>query len=264
MRVRGYADATPCWWELVCSDRDAAASFYGELLGWQRSEDGVAFRVNEYAVAGLSAAPSVQPAYWLTYINTEDVSAAVGRVTSAGGTVLSPPAQVGTRGHSAVVADREGARFGMWQRGSFAGAQLVNEAGTVCWSELACRDAAGAASFYGSVFGWSDNGGIASGLNYLEWVAAGRTVARLAVLNGQVGAEEAAAGGPASGVRAQWRPIIEVDDCEQAVARCLELGGRVHVGPLDLDVGRYAQLFDPQNATFGVIELTQRIRDLVR
>ena len=54
----------------------------------------------------------------------------------------------------AVFADPTGAVFGIWQPGTFAGAELVNEYGTCGWNELGTRDTAAAKEFYGAVFGW--------------------------------------------------------------------------------------------------------------
>ena len=45
-----------------------------------------------------------------------------------------------------------------------------------------------------------------------------------------------------------------------AVQRCLDLGGRVLQGPVDLLVGRYTRLVDPLGATFSVIELIPELR----
>ena len=63
----------------------------------------------------------------------------------------------------AVFADPTGAVFGIWQPGTFLGAELVNEPGALAWNELNTRDLAGAKEFYGAVFGWafedSDDGG---------------------------------------------------------------------------------------------------------
>ena len=54
----------------------------------------------------------------------------------------------------AVFTDPEGAEFRVWQAKQNKGAQLVNEPGSLNLNGLNTRDAAGAKSFYGSVFGW--------------------------------------------------------------------------------------------------------------
>ena len=49
-------------------------------------------------------------------------------------------------GRMAVFTDPGGAVFGVWQPGSFVGAELVNEPGGIAWNELNTRDLAGAKS----------------------------------------------------------------------------------------------------------------------
>jgi len=48
VRIRGYADGTPCWARLRSADRDSAAAFYGGLFGWRL--DGDEFRRGEAVV----------------------------------------------------------------------------------------------------------------------------------------------------------------------------------------------------------------------
>ena len=63
-------------------------------------------------------------------------------------------------------------------------------------------------------------------------------------------------------VPAHWRTTLEVATLDWTVERCRDLGGRIGFGPLDVVVGRYAQLVDVQGAAFGVIELIPELRGL--
>ncbi len=54
----------------------------------------------------------------------------------------------------AIFADPPGAVLGLWQPGQHTGAQVANEPGAYCWSELITTDLDGAKAFYGAVFGW--------------------------------------------------------------------------------------------------------------
>src|SRR4029079_9020157 len=81
-------------------------------------------------------------------------AATAAAVREAGGSVIVKPMAVMDLGAMAVFADPDGAGFGIWQPGTFAGAGVVNEAGALSWNELNTRDAEGAAAFYGTVFGW--------------------------------------------------------------------------------------------------------------
>jgi uncharacterized protein len=256
VRIRGYAPATPCWSELASSDPDAAATFYSGLFGWRPEAAGVGtvvFTLGDLAAAGLAPASGPgQPSAWLTYISTEDIAATVESAVSAGGTVLHPPAEVGPRGQLAMVADPEGAVFALWQAGSFRGAQVANEPGAVCWSDMATRNIAGAAAFYGKVFGWVEQeGGLPTQFEYWEWSVNNRVVGGVSPMGDHYPAE----------VPAHWRTTFEVADCAEIVARCAELGGQVAFGPMeDPVVGRFAQLLDPQGGSFSVVELVPALR----
>jgi len=241
VRIRGYADGTPCWARLRTADPEAAAAFYAGVFGWRL--DGEVFRRGDAVVAGLEAGPG---AGWLTYFASDDIAALAGRVVDCGGTVVRPRS-VGTRGSAALFRDPAGAEFGGWQRGTLAGAQIGVEPDTVCWSELVTGDEPGAECFYGKVFGWSAQTGVlAPERGYREWQGNGRVVAGLV---------------PASGAEpARWRTTVEVLEVTAAVQRCLDLGGRVLQGPVDLLVGRYTRLVDPLGATFSVIELIPELR----
>ena len=53
---------------------------------------------------------------------------------------------------------------------------------------------------------------------------------------------------------AYWLGYFAVEDCDAAVAKVQELGGRAFGAPRRLEgVGRFAVVADPQGATFGVI-----------
>lgn len=255
MRVRGYAPATPCWAELICGDPAAAVTFYEGLFGWQAktSEIGTTFfTLRDLAVAGVSPAPAPGPAAWLPYISTDDVDTTVANVASAGGNVLSQPVDMGPLGRAAVLTDAEGAVLGLWQRGTFAGAQVVSEPGAVCWSEVASWDRDGAATFYGKVFGWVDLAGqLDVGFPYREWHVGNRVVGGLTPMVDPPFPPD---------TPPHWRITVEVDVCADIASRCTALGGQVLAGPMDVGVGHYAQILDPQGGTVGVIELRPQFR----
>lgn len=258
MRVRGYAPATPCWAVLRSGDVGRAADFYGGVFGWTTAtHDGATvFMLRDLAVAGLTeisatAGPAEQRPGWLTHISTDDIDATSHRVVDAGGTVLRPATDVGERGRSAVFADSLGAVFGVWQRGTtagaaFAGAQVVDEPGAVTWSEVVTRDTPATAAFYGNVFGWTKQVGTATAEHeYYEWLAANRVVGGISMMDG---------GHYPPGTPPHWRTILQVDDCARVVGRTAELGGSVLAGPLDAGIGQAAYIADPTGGTLLVVE----------
>ena len=67
---------------------------------------------------------------------------------------MTDPFDVMDAGRMAVVTDPEGAAFCVWQAKQHRGARIVNEPGSLNFNSLNTRDAEGAKSFYGAVFGW--------------------------------------------------------------------------------------------------------------
>lgn len=249
MRVRGYAPATPCWAEYMTADPAGAAAFYSGLFGWTPGE---VFALDGRAVAGLLPGEPGRQSSWLCYVSAVAAEDGVAAVLDAGGSVLVPAHDRGPRGRAALVADSAGAVFGLWQRGTSGGAEAAAEPATMCWTEVVTWDEASAVEFYGKAFHWAERKSeLAEGVDHIEWYVDSRTVGGLSVMD-----ERYPAGTPA-----HWRVTFEVEDCAATIARCLELGGSVLTGPLDLPVGHYALLADPQGGTFGVIALSDAILD---
>lgn len=124
------------------ADGDAAASFYGELFGWETVSGGPPEQTGGYrmfmqdgkAVAGLMAQDDV-PTVWSTYFSVDDADTAAAQIGEAGGTTQVGPLDVMDLGRMGFFSDPGGAMFGIWQPGTFAGTEL--EPGTVgvrCWS----------------------------------------------------------------------------------------------------------------------------------
>ncbi len=175
-----YTPGTPCWVELSGTpDIEASESFYRELFGWEMPELPNSAELGGYRrakkngkdVAGVSPRMEEgQPTVWATYVSVEDAEATLAKVTEAGGEPIAEPMDVMGLGTMAVFTDPTGAVCGIWQPGTFAGAELVNEPGAFGWNELGTRDAEGAKAFYGAVFGWGtrehDMGEMGT---YTEW-----------------------------------------------------------------------------------------------
>lgn len=256
-----YTPGTPCWVELATPDIEASASFYGELLGWEIPEMPNSAELGGYRRAKLNGkdvagvAPLMQegqPPSWNTYVSVADARATLAAVGEAGGQVMVEAMDVMGLGTMGVFTDSTGAVCGVWQPGTFAGAQLVNEYGTFGWNELGTRDAAGAKEFYGAVFGWSfedqDMGDMGT---YTIFKVGDQAVGGMLDITGRVPDE----------VPAHWLVYFTVEDTDGAVETVKAGGGGVRFGPIDIPVGRFAVLADPAGAVFAVMQPTQETLD---
>src|SRR5258708_16668359 len=161
MLSTNFVDGAPVWADLGAPDVARAAEFYGWVFGWKFESAGTdaggygMFTHDGKAVAAAGplteqgAAPS-----WTLYFRTSDADATAGAVRKAGGTVRAEPADVMSEGRFAQFTDPAGAMFAVWQPGNTKGLGAVNDPGTLCWTELATPDVAGAKSFYSDVLRW--------------------------------------------------------------------------------------------------------------
>lgn len=249
-----YTPGTPCWVELGTPDIEAAAAFYGDLFGWEIPELPNSAELGGYRrakkggkdIAGVSPLMSEgQPPAWSTYISVADAAATLAAVAEAGGQVIVEPMDVVGLGTMGVFTDPTGAVCGVWQPGTFAGAELVNEPGAFTWNELGTRDPAAAKAFYSTVFGWGvDEQEMGPGATYVVWKVGDASVGGMFDLTGQAPDE----------VPAHWRTYFSVEDLDASLATLKGGGGSVVVDPMDTPVGRFAAVTDPAGALFTLIQ----------
>jgi predicted enzyme related to lactoylglutathione lyase len=240
-------------------DFDAAQAFYRDLLGWEIPEQENSAQLGGYRRAQLNgrdvagASPVMQdgqPCEWNTYISVEDAEATTAKVREAGGTVIVEPMDVVGMGKMAIFTDPVGASFGIWEPGTFAGAELVNEDGAFAWNELETRDVAAARDFYTAVFDWTVSESDMGGTTYYAWMRGDAPVGGMTDISGRVPDE----------VPSHWLVYFNVPDVDAAVAAAEANGGGVTVGPIDLDMGRFAVLQDQFGAAFAAIAPTKEAR----
>jgi predicted enzyme related to lactoylglutathione lyase len=250
-----YAPGTPCWVDRGTPDLDAAEKFYGPLLGWEIPELPNSAEMGGYRRAkkgGKDVAGAMplmqegQPPAWSTYVAVADADATAAAVKDAGGSVISEPMDVMELGRMAIFADPTGAVFGIWQPGTFAGAELVNEPGALAWNELGTRDPGAAKAFYAAVFGWgfrdNDMGEMGT---YTEWLNGDDSIGGMMDVSGRLPDE----------IPAHWLVYFAVDDADAAVETVKSSGGGVSFGPIDIPAGRFAIATDPWGAAFAVIQM---------
>jgi uncharacterized protein len=250
-----YPAGTPSWIELSSPDTDAAAQFYGALMGWSATDAGPAesggyrmFQQGEANIAGLMGIMQEgQPTAWATYVSVADADETAAKVKAAGGTVVVDSMDVMDIGRMAVFVDPTGAVFGVWQPKSFTGADLVNEPNSLCWNEVLTRDADAGKAFYGAVFGWQGRppGFEGAPQTYTVWELDGKQVGGMMQMTEEYFPAE---------IPPHWSVCFAVADCDGIVARARELGATVTNEPMDMPIGRFAGLIDPQGASFTVMQ----------
>jgi uncharacterized protein len=115
------------WSSLITRNPDTDAAFYQTLFGYDVFElpaspgaQHLLFASQNYARASANSLPASKPdiyPYWLNYVRVEDADKMAAKVVALGGRVLVQPRLDRQGGKLAVVADPQGAAFGLleWQ-----------------------------------------------------------------------------------------------------------------------------------------------------
>jgi predicted enzyme related to lactoylglutathione lyase len=188
-----------------------------------------------------------QPTAWATYVSVADADQTADRVKAAGGSVMVSPMDVTDIGRMAIFADPTGAVFGVWQPKTFAGADLVNEPNSLCWNEVHTRDPERDKAFYSSVFGWAAGRPSFEGApeSYTVWELAGKPVGGMMQMTEEMFPPD---------VPPHWSVCFAVADIDATVAKARERGATVVAEPVDMPIGRFAAVIDPQGAWFTLMQ----------
>lgn len=245
--------------ELVTPDLASAKRFYGTLFGWTFRDQASAMapRAEAYidgvAVAGLSErrlrqGETRQPA-WLSVMAVADVDAADRIALAKGARVLAGPLEVPGRGRLAVLADPQGAVFGVMSSRRDDGQEALPAPGEWIWHTLFTNDHDAAVSFYQDLVDYevfpAPQADTTGGMPMQTILASGGY------------ARASANGMPSSwsGTHPHWLGYIRVADAAESAARAVALGGRLLVPPrVDRHGGRLAVIADPQGAPVGLLE----------
>jgi predicted enzyme related to lactoylglutathione lyase len=109
------------WNELMTTDPAAAFRFYSGLFGWEKSravdmgEMGTyqLFSHGEADIGGMMGLGHAPSPCWLPYFGVNGVSAAIGRIETAGGRLAHGPMEVPGGAFIAVAQDPQGAWFAL-------------------------------------------------------------------------------------------------------------------------------------------------------
>jgi predicted enzyme related to lactoylglutathione lyase len=246
-----YAPGTFSWADLTTTDQEGAKAFYGELFGWEATDNPVGdgayysmMTIGAATVAGVSLQPEQQaqagvPATWNSYITVESADAALARAKELGATVHADAFDVLDAGRMGVVQDPQGAYFLVWEPKNHIGASLVNAPGALSWNELASPEIETSAKFYSDLFGWAGEPIEGMEMPYLAVRTAG--------------------GGANGGIRPlmpdeppYWLVYFGCENTEQSLEKVEQLGGHKLAGPFPIGPGQVAVVSDPQGAVFAL------------
>ena len=245
------------WYELITPDPDAAKRFYDAVVGWNvgpPSQDEMQYREIKRSDGGFAGGVlrlsdemrehGARPA-WLGYIGVDDVDQSVAAIEQGGGKVLMPAFDIPNVGRIAMVADPQGAPFYVMRGASDedSDAFSTDQPQHVRWNELSTTDPDAAIDFYGSRFGWTQEGDMDMGeMGKYRFIQHGGTMIG-AVMPKMPDM-------PAS----LWSYYIGVDDIDRAAAAVTDGGGKILQGPMEIPGGEFAlNGLDPQGAAFGLV-----------
>lgn len=250
------------WYELMTTDADAAATFYGAVVGWKigprpESPGAQDYRMivradggNAGGVMGITddmEKGGARP-LWLGYLYTPDVGAAVEAIEADGGSAqmrMTLPV-----GEVAMVTDPMGAPFYVMTPVAPPGkpaavSDVFDTRATqrVRWNELASADLPRAKAFYAKHFGFEFNEVMSMG-PMGDYCFVDHGGVRLGAIMQK----------PAESPIGEWLFYFGVDSVA-AAKRAIEAGGgTVMMGPHAVPGGDWIVVAtDPQGAPFGVV-----------
>ncbi|MEV0220600.1 VOC family protein [Streptomyces sp. NPDC050704] len=240
----------PCWVSLTVCDLPAAEDFYRAVFGWEwRSGSmGEQFRIAQadgVPVAGIAAVASVyqMAVAWTPYFAVSSADEAVARSQERGGTTAVGPIAF-PPGRAALLADRDGASFGIWEGKLVTGWEAWRRAAPA-FVRLHTRDAFDAAIFYGEVLEWASELPGCCEVQYEDdevvLHSRGDVVARIH--------SQLPGAAPDPAVRPHWQVHFAVADVEACARAARHHGGAV-VERVPGSAG--AVLRDPDGARFSV------------
>lgn len=250
------------WYELVTGDADAAAAFYGNVVGWtlganEMPQAGMDYRMIERSDGGYAGGVltltdemiggGAKPG-WLGYIYVADVDTAAAAIEADGGVVQMQPITLEGVGRFAMVADPQGATFYLMTPDSAddeAGSTVftVDKPQTVRWNELVTPDDDAAVAFYGQHFGWGQEGAMPMGpMGDYRFLQSGETTIGAVMREGE--------NMPQPG----WSFYFGVEDIDRAARAVSDGGGRTLGEPQQIPGGEFSlHALDPQGAYLGLV-----------
>jgi predicted enzyme related to lactoylglutathione lyase len=244
---------SPIWTDLLSSDPDRAADFYGQLFGWTslRSSPEYGGYTNFYKhrqrVAGMVSNTSTTPDGWTVYLATQDADDTAASVLANEGRVIKH-SRIADAGTVVLFVDPTGAVAGAWQPSGHPGYDLASESGTAVWHELHTRDYRASLRFYGNVFDWSPTP-LGDTDEFRMSTVGAPSQALAAVYDATYLSEDDPS---------RWMVYFGVADPDETSELIRRLGGMMLDEITDSPYGRLGHAADPTGALFTIIEVGGR------
>jgi predicted enzyme related to lactoylglutathione lyase len=224
-----YTNGQIIWHELIAPDVDAARAFYPRIVGWTVDEmtvEGIDHSVlntpsgSAAAIVASGKRDGERPGAqgWVSYVKVDDVDAATDAALALNAsTLLSPRTATGV-GRFAILADPQGASFGLLRPDNENATSPTSESqtGRAGWHELYTADVDAACDFYAELFGWQRHQAFEMGpagtyqIISLDGFPLGGMMRR-----------------PDSVALPQWSPFFQVADIANAERSVREAGGTI-------------------------------------
>jgi predicted enzyme related to lactoylglutathione lyase len=252
------------WYELMTTNPDAAAEFYGSVVGWSVSAQpspeagGMDYRVIQRADGGLAGgvlrlteemqSGGARPC-WMPYLYTPDVDAKVAAIEEEGGKSLMPAMELPV-GRIAMVADPQDIPIYIMtpvppegKEDKVSDVFSETEVQRVRWNELASPDQNASMDFYARHFGFEFNEKMSMG-EMGDYCFIHHHGARLGAVAPLMNEQQPA----------MWLFYFGVPSIADAKTRIEAGGGQVMMGPMEVPGGEWIVIAnDPQGAPFGLV-----------
>ncbi len=254
--ITQHAPGTFCWPELATIDQSGAKAFYSALFNWETQDDdiggGEVYTMMSLQGRTLGALYNMRPEersqgippHWNSYVAVESADTSAAKAKALGGTILAEPFDVMDVGRMAIIQDPTGATFCIWEAKKHAGAAVLNEVGTLIWTELLTTDTARAQAFYTTLFGWKADAKPMGPMTYTIYQNGAAQAGGMMQIPKEMGP-----------IPSHWMVYFGVADADATATKTASLGGKIATAPHDVpNVGRFAVLQDPQGAYFAVFK----------
>ena len=229
------------WHDLFTSNLEASKTFYGELFGYQFTDNdhSVTFSNADGEQGSLVYIDEVLelPPHWQGCITVQDFVRTAYHVGSEGGKLLS------TGKGFVVFTDPEGAPLKAVQGSTDVSVDSKSD-GAIVWDELLCHNVAKQCEFFQLMTGWE--------IFQQELWPAGTSILFTSGETTMAGVREV---NPRKVQNSLWLSYFRVSDVQASMEKVQALGGSVVTEVLALpNVGLYAVVTDNLGAVFAILQ----------